>query len=64
MMQVSLGTKPNDKERYVMCKQVIEMLSQDLEVWTTTNVNFNYLENFLFTSQPSGKNKDISTTLA
>ena len=47
-----------------MYKQELELLSQALEVWPTSNVKFNYLEKLLSSLQPLGKNKDPSIALA
>ena len=64
LMQVSLVTEPKDKEMSTMYKQALELLSQELEVWPTANVKFNYLEKLLSSLQPPGQNKDPSTALA
>jgi transformation/transcription domain-associated protein len=61
MMLVALVKEPKDKEMSVY-KQGIEMLPWPLEVWPTTNVNFNYLEKLLSSLQPLGQSKDMSTT--
>lgn len=55
--------EPKDKEASIMYKQALELLSQALEVWPTTNVKFNYLEKLLSSIQPS-QSKDPSTALA
>ena len=64
LMQVALVTELKDKEMSAMYKHALELLSQALEVWPTTNVNFNYLEKLLSSLQPPGQNKDPSTALA
>jgi transformation/transcription domain-associated protein len=46
-----------------MYREVLELLSQALDVWPTVHVKFYYLEMLLSNSQPSGQNKDPSTVL-
>ncbi|KAE8010614.1 hypothetical protein FH972_006971 [Carpinus fangiana] len=63
LIRVALVIEPKDKEASIMYKQALELLSQALEVWPTTNVKFNYLEKLLSSIQPS-QSKDPSTALA
>ncbi|XVF62182.1 hypothetical protein PTKIN_Ptkin08bG0196500 [Pterospermum kingtungense] len=63
LIRVALVIDPKDKESNTMYKQALELLSQALEVWPTSNVKFNYLEKLLSSIQPS-QSKDPSMALA
>lgn len=54
--------EPKDKEANTMYEQVLDFLSQALEVWPNANVKFNYLEKLLSSMPPS--QSDPSTALA